>query len=132
MLLCLPPRYGGEHLETPYLNRRINYSPLARCMTDGESCVADLVWPDRKVIIEANGFKFHADRMGFLEMTGRTSALESMGYTVVDITYGQMADLTQFDVKLDRIASALGLNLRKRTREFLEKRNELHAALFEN
>lgn len=132
MLLCLPPRYGGEHLETPYLNRRISYSPLARCMTDDKSCVADLVWPDRKVIIEANGFKFHADRMGFFEMTGRTSALESMGYTVVDITYGQMADLTQFDVKLNRIASALGLNIRKRTKEFLEKRSELHEALFEN
>ena len=132
MIVSLPPRYGGEGWPRPYLNRRIAFTPDAKAMTIADSCVGDLVWPDERVVLEVNGFDFHADEEGFRISSGRTSALEAMGYTVIEITYDQMSSSEALELKLERLGHCLGVPLQKRTASFLGKRQELHKALFSN
>lgn len=130
MIACLPPRYGGESLPSPELNRRIAFDPQAANLAHMKSCVGDLVWSDKKVVLEVNGYEFHADRSGFKIESGREGALESMGYTVVDITCEQMSNEFMLDLKLERLSSALGAALQKRSERFLKERRDLLAALF--
>lgn len=130
MIACLPPRYGGESLPSPELNRRIAFDSQAANLAHMKSCVGDLVWSDKKVVLEVNGYEFHADRSGFKIESGREGALESMGYTVVDITCEQMSNEFMLDLKLERLSSALGAALQKRSERFLKERRDLLAALF--
>lgn len=130
MIVSLPPRYGGEGWPLPHLNRRIAFSPAAKAMTSADSCVGDLVWSRERVVLEVIGFDFHADEEGFKISSGRTSALEAMGYTVIDITYDQMSSSEALELKLERLGQCLGVPLQKRTVSFLGKRQKLHAALF--
>ena len=53
-----------------------------------------------------------------------------MGYTVVDITCEQMSNEFMLDLKLERLSSALGAALQKRSERFLKERRDLLAALF--
>ena len=130
MIACLPPRYGGESLPSPELNRRIAFSVQAAKMAHMKSCVGDFVWPDKKVILEVNGYEFHADRFGFKIESGREGALEAMGYTVVTITYEQMSNEAMLDLKLERLSGALGEAMQSKSEIFLKARRGLLAALF--
>ena len=130
MIACLPPRYGGESLPSPELNRRIAFDSQAANLAHMKSCVGDLVWPDKKVVLEVNGYEFHADRSGFKIESGREGALEAMGYTVVEITYEQMSNEVMLDLKLERLFGALGASMQKRSERFLREREDLLAALF--
>lgn len=42
-------------------------------------------------VVEVNGEGFHSDDLTFKKETGRTAALESMGYSVVSFTYDQVS-----------------------------------------
>lgn len=83
-----------------------------------------------KVDLEVQGMAFHADDQGFLVASGRRTALESMGYTVLEINHEQMADLEKFDAMLPSMARAVGYPLQPRTGAFLQRRDKLHRALF--
>lgn len=130
MIACLPPRYGGESLPSPELNRRIAFDSQAANLAHMKSCVGDLVWPDKMVVLEVNGYEFHADRSGFKIESGREGALEAMGYTVVDITYEQMSNEAMLDLKLERLSCALGASMQKRTERFLKERSDLLEEIF--
>lgn len=121
---------GGESWGDPDLNRQIFFTPQAQALAGTAFCVGDIVWPDRKRILEVQSELWHADREGFYIKTGRTPALGSMGYEVMEITYRQMADLEQFDAILPFLADHLGFGLQKRTVPFLKRRSKLHAQLF--
>lgn len=130
LLLCSGPWFGGESFGSPDLNRRIIYTSEAAALAQRSFAIADLVWPDKKLDFEVQGEAFHADEQGFVVATGRTPALESMGYTVKEITPRQMADLELFDTMLPALAKAGGFGLRERTAAFLRQRGILHDALF--
>lgn len=93
------------------------------------SCVGDMVWEHPRAIIEVNGFEYHADRNGFFIQSGRTAALQSMGYVVLDVNYRQIADLDQFETMLSVFSDMLGFPLHTRTKTFLARREELHRLL---
>lgn len=93
-------------------------------------CVADQLYPRTKGILEVNGEAFHSDDLTFKKETGRTAALESMGYRVITFTYDQVADLENYDSIIAQRAETLGMTLANRTTGFLKRRNELHGKLF--
>ena len=130
MLICLPPMLGGEHLPFPELNKRIAFSEGARRLAGMRCCVADMLWPKQRVVVEVNGLSFHADRDGFIEHSGRRAALEADGYRVIDINYTQAAHLEQWDLLAITLAKALGRRPQARTARFLHNRDELHSQLF--
>ena len=130
MLLCLEPRLGGQGWPRPYLNRRIDYAPAARLLAERSYAIADLMWPDQRVCIEVNGEDYHADREGFTLQSGRRAALEAMGYTMFEINYDQMCDLSCFEAMLETFCARLGFTLQPLTRMFQIERSRLHRALF--
>lgn len=130
LLLYLPARYGGECWRRPLLNKRIIFDQRARELSGTSSCIGDQVWENPRAVIEVNGLEYHADRDGFRIHSGRTAALQSMGYSVLEIDYQQMSDLTRFDTVIETFSRILGFPLQKRTARFLAKRDVLHQALF--
>ena len=55
MLLCLPYKYGGYGLKKPLMNTPINLQGRASIITGKSKCIADLCWPEAKLILEHQG-----------------------------------------------------------------------------
>lgn len=131
MLMCAGAWRGGEGWPAPWLNRRIEFEGAARELAGRSHCVCDQLWLEQKVVIEVNGLAYHADRQGFILKSGRTAALESLGYRVIDLDYEQMYNLDQWDARVEVISQMLGLPLKKRTPAFIRRQRALHKELFD-
>lgn len=130
LLLCAGVHNGGESWGNPFLNRHIPYTHDAKILANRECAIGDLLWPDRKTLLEVQGEEFHADDLGFRLASGRTAALESMGFSVAEITPAQMADLELFDALLPSLGKKLGFVPHVPTAAYLKRRSELHRELF--
>lgn len=130
LFYALSARLGGEGWPRPSLNQRITFSDPARRVAGQRSCVADILFPGQRGVIEVLGKRFHADEMGFEERNGRTAGLEAMGYRVVEVTHQHMARLEGLDLRLTSIARQLGLPQAKRTAAFIKRRHELFLEVF--
>lgn len=132
-LLMLAPRgAGGEgaYWPAPLINAEIPLADGAKTIAGQNMAIADQLYEERRAIIELNGEGYHADRQGFRIASGRTAALEHMGYRVFDIDYGQVSNLEKFQLRIESIAHDMGIPLAKRTSQFLNRQAALHAALF--
>ncbi|MDT7538366.1 MAG: hypothetical protein QOI82_1951 [Actinomycetota bacterium] len=47
----------------------------------------DFCWPDQRLIVEADGFAFHADRAAYRSDRARMNALERLGWRVLRFTW---------------------------------------------
>ena len=130
ILMFTDERKGGEGWDRPLLNHTIPFTAEARLLSRQRYCVGDIVLPERKIVLEVNGKAYHADKWGFERSSGRRAGLESMGYTVLDITYEHLADLEAFDALMGSFAATIGYELVPRTPEFLARRASLHRDLF--
>ncbi len=54
--------------------------------------VVDFLWPRQKVVVETDGYAFHADRPAFERDHTGTATLERIGYRVHRATYRMLAD----------------------------------------
>jgi very-short-patch-repair endonuclease len=52
----------------------------------------DFCWPDRRLVVEADGFAFHSDRAAYRRDRGRLNELERLGWRVLRFTW---EDVTQ-------------------------------------
>ena len=129
LMLTCSVYQGGEGWERPSLNRVIPFSEEAQTLAEMPYCIGDMVWPAQRVCLECNGMAFHADRQGFKVSSGRSAALRSSGYTVLEISYDQFANLEKLDAMSNQFAAALGFPLKKRTVAFLRRREALHSQL---
>ena len=130
MLTCLPPRLGGEGWPKPLLNCRKEFPRDVQALAGMPYCICDEYWPEKHGVVEVNGFAYHADEQGFYVASSRNPALEAMGIKVVEVNYDQMAHLEKLDLMLGVCAKRIGFPLRKRTTEFLLRRDALHRELF--
>ena len=108
MLFGLPKRLGGEGLGNFEHNKRIELSGRARLLADQDCCYGDLVW-EQCLDLECQGAEFHDDARSYLSDSERTGALELMGYRVLPVTHGQIADPARFDALADAVARILGV-----------------------
>jgi very-short-patch-repair endonuclease len=71
----------------------------------------DFVWGHASLIVEVDGFAFHADRAAFERDRHRDAELQARGYRVIRITWRQLVD----DPRgvLDRIARTLAISARE-------------------
>lgn len=129
-LLLSPSAFGGEEWDQPMLNHRIDLDATSQIVAGTTYCIADGLWKDRRSILEINGESYHTDSFGFITASGRTPALENMGYRVAEISFEQLSDLDQLDVMLPYLSERLGRPLQERTAAWLKRRNRLHSALF--
>lgn len=70
-------------LPTPTCNQRI------RC-GDGGAVEVDFLWPGQRVVVEADGRRFHDNPLAFERDRKRDRELQMNGYRVVRFTYRQI------------------------------------------
>lgn len=131
LLLTGPSRFGGEELPIPRFNQAISLTPSAQKLAGTSYCVADALWQERKTVFEANGVAYHSDREGFYVKSGRLSALQSLGYTVHEMNYSQLADIEQYEAIVETICRSLGVEMQPRTASFNIAHNELRSHIFD-
>lgn len=125
LLLCLDYRRGGEGWPWPWMNRRVDFGELQRTVSSQGYAICDALWEDRSAVLEVLGEEYHADSLGFKYQTGRSTALEHLGYTVREVTYDQLHHADKLEVVLQTLSRAFGMPLHERTRSFLARRERL-------
>lgn len=66
--------------------------------------VVDFLWLKQKVIVEADGYRYHRGRAAFEEDRSRDVQLKTMGYEVIRLTYTQIVDRPRSVVRALRVA----------------------------
>lgn len=112
MLVSLPRDEGGLGIGITN-NARIPLSEAARSLYDKTCCYADIliesVTDSMGVILECQGRSAHDSEAASLSDAERTTALTSMGYDVIQITYGQIKDKRSFGNLAELIHKKAGL-----------------------
>lgn len=125
LLLCLDYRRGGEGWPWPWMNRRVDFGELQRAVSNQGYAICDALWEERAAVLEMLGEEYHADSLGFKYQTGRSTALEHLGYTVREVTYDQLHHEEKLEVVLQTLSKAFGMPLHERTSSFLARRARL-------
>jgi very-short-patch-repair endonuclease len=73
---------------------------------DGRTVVPDFLWPEQRVILEADGAAYHAGALARAHDAERQALLEAHGYRVLRITWDQAVRHPR--QTLARIRAALG------------------------
>ena len=129
LALCLGYRRGEEGWPWPSTNRRVDFGARERAVSGQDSCVCDALWEHKNAVLEVMGEEFHADKLGFKLQSGRTTALEHLGYTVREVTHGQLVHPDRYEVAVENLSAAFGIPLAKRGKAFRSRQRELHKAL---
>lgn len=112
MLVSLPRDEGGLGIGITN-NARIPLSEAARSLYDKTCCYADIliesVTDSMGAILECQGRSAHDSEAASLSDAERTTALTSMGYDVIQITYGQIKDKRSFGNLAELIHKKAGL-----------------------
>lgn len=132
LLLSAPRKWGGYGLglET---NHVIRLSRSARKIYQRDYCVADLYIesPDEKrlVAVECQGAAIHSGEVATASDANRTTALETMGISVVQITHADIRSAERLELIADHIAHKLGISLRARTPRMVAAERKMRAEL---
>ena len=132
-LFSTPRCAGGEGLLIK-TNQRIRLSPAARSIYPHACCYADILIEglgnNAGVVIECQGRSVHASEAASISDSNRTTALASMGYEVILLTYEQIVNEKAFDAVLDIIARKTGIKRRPKSARQLAAQAELRRQLF--
>lgn len=120
MLISLPRDEGGLGIEITN-NALIPLSEAARSLYDKTCCYADILiecaTDSMGVILECQGRSAHDSEAASLSDAERTTALTSMGYDVIQITYDQIKDKKSFDHIAELIHKKAGLPYTPKTKQ---------------
>ncbi|HEY2319071.1 MAG TPA: DUF559 domain-containing protein [Solirubrobacteraceae bacterium] len=85
------PAWTQSALEEQFLELiRHSEIPLPRANVLVHGVLVDFVWPQQKVIVEIDGFAFHATREAFENDRRRDAELQKRGWRVLRITYRRL------------------------------------------
>ncbi len=133
MLVSLPRDEGGLGIGITN-NARIPLSEAARSLYDKTCCYADIliesVTDSMGVILECQGRSAHDSEAASLSDAERTTALTSMGYDVIQITYGQIKDKRSFDNLAELIHKKAGLPYTPKIKQECDAEDALRQELF--
>lgn len=130
LLLCLPYSLGGYGLEKPLLNYRIDVPSHMRDLADRSYCLCDACWPDAKLAVEYDSKLHHTEPDRQSSDARRRSTLATLGFTVITVMPGHLADSATFNRLARQIAKLTGKRLRYRDPDFTHAHLELRAQLF--
>lgn len=133
MLFGLSRLRGGEGLSIAN-NVKINLSNDAQIISDTTLRYADiqLFSPDkmRECLVECQGKAIHGSVEAKISDSDRTTALQSMGYDVVLMTYAQLFEPDKFHSVMKLITSNLGMELKEKTERQKELERRLRSEIF--
>lgn len=133
MLISLPRDEGGLGIDITN-NARIPLSEAARSLYDKTCCYADILiesFTDSVgVILECQGRSAHDSEAASLSDAERATALTSMGYDVIQLTYDQIKDKKSFDHIAELIHKKAGLPYTPKTKQECDAEDALRQKLF--
>mgnify|MGYP000195372796 CR=1 FL=1 len=135
MLISLPRDEGGLGIEITN-NARIPLSEAARSLYDKTCCYADILIESSTdsmgVILECQGRSAHGSEAASLSDAERATALTSMGYDVIQITYEQIKDTKSFNNVAELIHKKAGLPFCPKTEQERAAEDALRRELLVN
>ncbi len=134
LLLGMSRRRGGAGFKFLRNNWRIDLTRPARQIYAAECCYADIYIEndahDRCVIIECQGHVVHDGEAASTLDSNRTTALQSMGYEVILVTFETLFYPERFDTLVRLICRKLGMRYRPKTELQRESEDRLRRAIF--
>lgn len=134
MLFSLPRSKGGEGFSSFANNERIPLSRNARRICSKTACYADLLFDvpgaASPLIIECQGKVAHDDYAAAISDSDRTAALQQMGFTVMPLTYRQIAERNNFGVVRRMVAKQIGITYRNKSAEEVRREIDLRRNIF--
>lgn len=133
ILLGLSRRLGGEGLSRFENNYEIALDQKAKKIVDKEKVYADLHFVsadgERSVIVECQGATEHGKVDAGIRDADRVTALQSMGYDVVLLTFKKMSDKESFHTVAEMLANKLGYPYRAKTEAMKARESDLRREL---
>ena len=133
MLFGLSRRLGGEGLLHFENNYEIALDQKAKKIVNKDKVYADLHFVsaegDRSVIVECQGATEHGKVDAGIRDADRATALQSMGYDVILLTYEKMSDKDSFRTVAEMLADKLGYPYRPKTDAMKAREDELRREL---
>lgn len=127
MLLTLPYSLGGYGIARPHLYYQVDISQTAKSRVDRSFYILDMCWPEARFCLEYDSAQYHLNPKQQDLDAKKRNALDTLGYSVLTISAGQVMDSGVFNRVAKQIAHHLGKRLRYKDPEFTEK----HLALRE-
>lgn len=135
ILFGLSRARGGEGLALQN-NVDIQLNRDAKRVSGTNKRVADILLTsedgERSVIVECQGEAFHSSDSKIKSDSDRTTALQSMGYEVVLLTYSQINDPESYEIVTSLISSKLGIVRRPKTKRQLERQKSVRFDVFDD
>jgi len=113
LMLTLPTAMGGYDLPRPEINWEIPVQPEQRELCSQDSITPDLCWPDKQLAVEYYGWEEHfgAGPRKVASDAARANSLSALGWTVLHVTFEQVATLAGMSLLARQIAQLLGIAL---------------------
>lgn len=127
MRLTLPGRWGGYGIGGAQLNFRIDLGARARSQTSQNYYIADLCWPEKKLVVEYDS-DLHLTSSEVAHDAAKRRALEAAGYKVITVTKLQLDSSLEMERIAKAIARHLGIRLRSQASDFERRQRDLFLA----
>ena len=133
-LAALPVPQGGYGLPKPVMNCDILLTNDAAAFLGRKSCKCDLVWENRKVIVEYDSNLSHLSVDQHAYDKRKANALNMSGYNVFYITADNMHSFKDIENTFFNLRKMLGLRLRTSVFESNEskRRETVHMIVFDS
>lgn len=126
LTLVLPESMGGYGLPLPVLNRRVLVGACGR----GEVRRPDMLWPERRVVVEVLGERFHGSPSRIGPDAARKTHLQKAGYAVFDLTAHQLGSRVEMDAFVTVLRDQLDLGSWRPVVGWAERNEALRRQLF--
>ena len=131
MLLTLPRHYGGYGLPACRMNHPIKISDPDTVGHDMRTFYGDMVWPDRRVIVEYDSDFFHQGSERIHADAARRNALLGAGWKVFTLTKRQLYSVEECEIFAAQLTRALRAYNSHATPHAAERRHELRKLVLE-
>ena len=128
LIVVLPADQGGYAFPIPLVNAKIPLDGTdSSSLSDSEFYRADLLWKEKRVILEYDGHEDHeVNPEQIVADKERRSVLAVLGYQVIVVTKRDLQNAKLLERKMTQLALALGIHIPYRD----EARWSTHHALF--
>lgn len=99
-----PTRSENENLALQLMRAAGIAKPLVNPTVKGTTLIPDFLWPDRRLVLEADSETYHGHALARADDRAKQAVLEGLGYTVIRTRWAEMT--SRPDRMLSRVRAA--------------------------
>ena len=108
-IAALPLCYGGFGMGKMLLNNNVSLSEKGAIHLGRETCCCDIVWPEKKVVLEYDSNLSHLTRQQHAKDKARITALSLSGYKVISVTADDLKSFGRIEDLFLLVKNAIGM-----------------------